>query len=99
MNAAAPKPEATTKTPVTQCRFKKECSIKNIARVRNCPDVPILNSLFGLCLVVVFVVVVFVVVVVIFVVVVLVVFVVVVLIVIVFVVVHHVHHVTWECHI
>ena len=36
---------------------------QNIARVRNCPDVPILNSLFGLCLVVVFVVVVFVVVV------------------------------------
>ena len=36
---------------------------RNIARVRNCPDVPISNSLFGLCLVVVFVVVVFVVIV------------------------------------
>ena len=51
---------------------------KKIARVRNCPDVPILNSLFYLCLVgvflvVVFVVVVFVVVVVVFVVVVVVV--------------------------
>ena len=34
-----------------------------MARVRNCPDVPIINSLFGLCLVVVFVVFVFVVVV------------------------------------
>ena len=28
MNAAAPKLEATKKTPVTQCRFKKVCSIK-----------------------------------------------------------------------
>ena len=30
-------------TPETSC-------LKNIARVRNCPDVTILNSLFGLCL-------------------------------------------------
>ena len=36
---------------------------KNIARVRNCPDVPISNSLYGICLVVVFVVVVIVVIV------------------------------------
>ena len=32
MNATAPKPEVTTKTTVTQFRFKKVCQIKNIAR-------------------------------------------------------------------
>ena len=55
-----------------------------MARVRNCPDVPIINSLFGLCLVVVvFVVVVSIVVVFVVVVIVVIVFIVVVFIVVV----------------
>ena len=34
------------------CDFEKRCKkdLKNIASVRNCPDVTILNSLIGLCL-------------------------------------------------
>ena len=55
--------------------------------MRNCPDVPILNFLFGLCLIVVFVVVLFVVIVLIVVVLVVVFFVVIVFVVVVFVVV------------
>ena len=39
--------------------FANIIDIKNIARVRNCPDVPILNPFFGLFLVVVFIVIVF----------------------------------------